>query len=259
MIAEERETSAGDDPLGGVSDEQWQRLSRATILFSHHSVGRNILSGVSDIAAERSALMLSIAQVEPGDEPDGPGLFHFSVGANGDPASKLEGFARMMSTGLGSRADLALCKLCYADIGPGVAADPVFEIYRSTLTRLRDRHPSTIFIHPTIPLKTAQGMRSRARGVARRLLGQPAQGDPNQARNRYNELIRSEYAADAPIFDIARLESTRADGSRSLDPRGPGQLYTMAPEWTSDGGHLDERGRRHVASAFLSLLARQAP
>jgi len=259
MAPQSLERSGSDDSLDSIRDEEWQRLDRSTIVFSHHSVGRNILAGVSAIAAQRAELTLPIVGIEPGDEPAGPGLFHVSTGENGDPASKLDGFAAVMATPLGARADIAICKLCYADIGPGVAADPVFEIYRTALAALADRHPKTSFVHPTIPLRTPPGVKSRAKGLVRGLLGRTVHPDPNRARNRYNERLRAEFADGGEIFDIAGLESTRADGSRVVDTRGPGPVHAMAAEWTDDGGHLSVRGQRHVASAFLALLARLAP
>jgi len=265
MVANELDTldtRGAHDPLealDSISQAQWERLSRATILFAHHSVGRNILAGVQRVVEERSGVQLALLPITPGQVRDGPGLFHFSAGANGDPAGKLAGFAEVMDSALGARADLALCKLCYADIGPGVEAEPVFAVYCEALQRLESRHPGTQFIHPTIPLRTPRGAKARLKNVAMRALGRPAHPDPNIARNRYNALLHEAYAGRAAIFDIALEESTRADASRSLDPRVSSPVYVMAPEWTDDGGHLGEAGQHRLGAVLVGLLARLSP
>jgi hypothetical protein len=57
------------------------------------------------------------------------------------------------------------------------------------------------------------------------------------------------------IIDIAKIESTYPDGTRcsfSIDGK---TYYSMAPEYTSDGGHLYEIGRKKVAEQLLIFLA----
>ena len=80
--------------------------------------------------------------------------------------------------------------------------------------------------------------------------------DVNAIRNRYSTLMLAAYSGRAPVFDLATLESTRPDGSRSFFTRGADTAYTLAEEYTSDGGHLNEAARRMVAEQLLIFLAR---
>ncbi len=58
-----------------------------------------------------------------------------------------------------------------------------------------------------------------------------------------------------PFFDIAKIESTFPDGTRSTFTKDGKTYYSMVPEYTHDGGHLNEMGRKKVAKQFLLLLA----
>jgi hypothetical protein len=57
------------------------------------------------------------------------------------------------------------------------------------------------------------------------------------------------------IIDIAKIESTYPDGSRCSFTMDGKTYYSMVPEYTSDGGHLNETGRKKVAEQFLILPA----
>ena len=57
------------------------------------------------------------------------------------------------------------------------------------------------------------------------------------------------------IFDLARYESSKADGSAEAVRYRGNSVPVLAKEWTYDGGHLNEVGRRRVAEAFLAQLA----
>ena len=76
----------------------------------------------------------------------------------------------------------------------------------------------------------------------------------NVRRNRFNDLLRAEYAGE-PLFDVARAESTRADGRRAGFTHDGTFVDAMRRELTSDGGHLNDEGRRVVAQEFARSLA----
>jgi lysophospholipase L1-like esterase len=80
----------------------------------------------------------------------------------------------------------------------------------------------------------------------------------NAKRNEFNALLGQEFGAIDPIFDLAQIESTRPDGSRAYFQRSTESVFTLAPEWTYDGGHLNAAGRRVVAERFLAFLAHVA-
>src|SRR5207253_1672047 len=112
-------------------------------------------------------------------------------------------------------------------------------------------------VHVTMPL-TALAPTPRpiafAKLVAKRVLGRPANDEHelNVRRNRFNTLLRDEYAGRDPIFDLARVESTDAQEGRSYFRQGADTVFTLAREYTDDGGHLNALGRRRAAVELLS-------
>jgi hypothetical protein len=86
-------------------------------------------------------------------------------------------------------------------------------------------------------------------------LGRVTLQDVNVKRNQFNNLMRQTYAGTDPIFDLAEVESTHGDLSRSYFTRGNEKIYTLAPEFTADSGHLNEVGRRVAAERLLFVLA----
>ncbi len=58
-----------------------------------------------------------------------------------------------------------------------------------------------------------------------------------------------------PIFDLARHESTRPDGTRETFAVGGRVAYALAPVYTDDGGHLNGVGRRVMASHMVRFAA----
>ena len=81
----------------------------------------------------------------------------------------------------------------------------------------------------------------------------PLTTDPSKTRNDFNNVLRQAYSGK-PIFDLAEVESTRADGSRSYTVMNGETIYTLAPEYTTDGGHLNEVGRQAAAKRLLITL-----
>ena len=64
-----------------------------------------------------------------------------------------------------------------------------------------------------------------------------------------------EYKEKEPIFDIATIESTYTDGTRSNFVKNGKIYYIMVPEYTYDHGHLNKVGRKRVAEQLLIFLA----
>ncbi len=79
--------------------------------------------------------------------------------------------------------------------------------------------------------------------------------DDNIARNDFNKLLFEEFIGKEPLFDIAGIESTGYDGKRSAFKKAGKSFYSLAPEYTQDGGHLNETGRKRVAEQLLIFLA----
>jgi hypothetical protein len=86
------------------------------------------------------------------------------------------------------------------------------------------------------------------------MLGKVTVRDLAVKRNQFNTLLTQTYAGVDPIFDLAQVESTHGDGSRSYFMRDNEKIHTLASEFTIDGGHLNELGRRTAAERFLLFL-----
>lgn len=230
----------------------WDRLAAKTIFFGHQSVGANIIDGIRDLMAADASPPIRIVQTTDPASVNGPALVEFLVGRNGEPGSKVTAFTGALDAGIGRAGGIALFKYCYVDVVPGTDVVGMFEEYRAAMHAARTRYPALTIVHVTLPLTTAEG---DVKALAKRVLRRPSNRDLNAQRGRYNELLLREYDGREPIFDLARIESTRPDGSRARLGRGAEMTYALASEYTTDGGHLNELGRRAAAAELLSLLA----
>lgn len=239
-----------------IPESVWVILSTKKLYFGHQSVGNNILDGVRKIMAENRRIKLNIV------ETDDPGKFdraiwaHSLIGENGDPASKLKAFKANIQKGIGNKADIVFFKFCFWDIRSHTDINKVFNDYKTTLDKMKKEFPHLKFIHFTVPLiEYPDGWVVRAR----RMLGMPVGFDEdNIKRNELNKLILENYSGKEPVVDIALLESTLPDGKRVFFLKGGRSYPYLASVYTSDGGHLNEEGRRRVAEQVLIVLARIA-
>lgn len=246
-----------DASLTSVSPDEWRRLASRRIFFGHQSVGAQLVQGIQAIISARPQLGLRVVETMHAADVAGPAIMHASLGANYDPASKNAAFLAALDEG-GATPDIAMYKFCYVDVTPATDPDTLFAQYVRTVERARAEHPELTIVHVTMPLTTAAPP-GRLKGAVRRLLGRGpiTEAENNVKRNRYNQLLRARYGAGrAPLFDLAKVESTRPDGSRSAFVNGTDSIYTLAPELSSDGGHLNEEGIRRAAEQLLVLLAR---
>jgi len=243
--------------LEGISDQQWKPVSDQKIYFGHQSVGFNIMDGITDIMAANEALDLIIKETSDLSNFDSPVFAHSRNGKNRDWQSKINGFRDKINDGLGGKADIAFFKLCYVDITSETDVAELFESYRQTMNELQKAHPDTVFLHTTAPLKTTK---TSWKTWIKKLIGKEHIWEyaDNIKRNEFNDLVRREYEATGRLFDIARIESTYADGARETFEKDGHTYASLVPSYTYDGGHLNETGRRMVAAHLLKLLAEQA-
>jgi hypothetical protein len=235
------------------SVQELQAATKKKVFFGHQSVGYDIVQGVEDVLKENPAFPFRVMESADPQVFAGPVLAHMAVGRNSDPASKINDFAEKIRGGIGDRADVAVLKLCYADIERGTDAARVFAMYKSAITALSTTYPKTRFLHVTTPLKaTSNGWKTQINN----LLGKPHPFiADNVRRDEYNQLLRKEYAGKEPFFDLAAIQATRADGTGSFDKAEGRSIPSLAVEYTRDSGHLNEVGRKYVARQFLRVLA----
>lgn len=242
--------------LDRAPGQSWKELAAKRIYFGHHSVGCNIIEGMTEILARRPQIKFPIVEAGAPGEIGSPGLTHSGVGMNRDPDSKIRGFEELLSSGggsVGERLDIAFFKFCYVDIGAETDVKGLFERYTQSVERLSRRFPNIAFAHVTAPLTAPL---SGLKWTIKRFLGEPAWGyRQNGNRERFNDLLRRQYGASGMVFDLARFESTRPDGSiESYRWRGQANP-SLARCYTSDEGHLAAFGRQIVAREMLAWFA----
>lgn len=245
---------------GGSADDEatlkreLQALSERRVFFGHQSVGFNILDGLRDLSA-RSGVPVRIADAVPGGVP--PATFgHAPVAANGDPLRKLRSFEQAFASGAARGADIALVKFCYVDFTDKTDVAALFAEYQATLGRLKAANPGTTFVHVTAPLTTVQ---KGPKALLKRIAGRSPWGAvENQRRAEWNDLVRKTFAAE-PVFDLARAEATRPDGTEERTDWQGRSSPALVADYTDDGGHLNAEGRMRAARELVSSLARVQP
>jgi hypothetical protein len=233
--------------------EDLDTLSGARVFFGHQSVGENIIEGLQDLARQhgRELPLLELSSVA--SDGSSRGLIHSPVGKNQQPVTKCVDFEHIVDETLAGRIDFALLKFCYIDIDRNSDVDVLFAEYQRAMVGLMARHPGMTFVPLTVPLRHSPS----GPGVwLRELLGRPNNNKlDNVKRNAFNRRLKAVYGEDK-VVDIAASESTYADGRREAFRHDGDTWFSLIGDYTSDGGHLNEIGRRWVARDFLRQLAR---
>jgi hypothetical protein len=242
--------------MNQLAEANLQKLSEKKIFFGHQSVGDNILDGLAKLMQHNKAIRLNIVKTSHSDMFTKPMFAHASVGSNGDANSKIAAFRDYIRNGIGKQADMAFFKFCFWDIRSKTDIQQVFNNYKTTLSELEKQYPSVTFVHFTIPLMSRTG---GIKGEIKKIFNMTDESDrDNMRRNELNNLILKEYGGREHVFDIAAFESTLPDGRRTFFSNDGQRYYYLAPEYTDDGGHLNDRGRKIVAEEFLIFLAKLA-
>lgn len=236
-----------------VPSSSWKRLSEKKIYFGHQSVGVNIIDGMKGILKGNSQFRLNIVETNNPASFESPLFAHSRIGRNRNPSSKIESFAKLMNEGIGNKADFAFFKFCYVDISYSTDLDKIFREYTSTMLNLSEKYPETKFIHITVPLISKE---TGIKPVLKRILRRPLRDyEENIRRTKYNEMLRKQYDGKEPLFDLAKIESTLTDGTRLSYKKDGKFIFALIPDYTHDGGHLNEYGRKIVAEQLLIYLA----
>ena len=236
-------TTSNNSHMIKLTDNEWIKLSEKRIFFGHHSVGKNIIDGITDLSKEYNMTTLIINQSINKSDFGHPVFAHSPIGKNGDPISKIDDFVRILDSGVADSVDIAFMKLCYVDIKLHTDIEEIFRHYQNSIRTLQKKYPHLKIIHLTVPLTTKP---KGIKGLARIILNR----DENKHRNKFNELVRNAYA-DVELVDIAKIESTfPANASNVYWFNTPG----LIPEYSSDGRHLNELGRSLVAYELLKKI-----
>jgi len=208
-----------------------QTLATKAIYFGHQSVGANIMEGVQAVIAATPGATL---RVQDTTSPSRGVFAHSGNGQNEDPKGKITAFVATIQNGAGSHVDIAFFKFCYVDFVGSTDVNSVFAEYQSKMAALKAAFPNVTFVHFTVPVS----------------VGPAADNIP---REKFSDLIRQAYAGREPLFDLAKIESTRPDGTTELvggvrAPRPGLHERRRAPE-----RHRPGRGRRALVTYLASL------
>ncbi len=239
-----------------VPASSWEKLRQAKIFFGHQSVGNNIIEGMKVLGQNNPQVKLRIVHVGEPPEIDGPGFYQTSIGKNDHPISKIDAFTDYMDGGIGNIADIAFFKFCFVDITANTDIEKLFSYYSRKREQLKEKYPKTTFVHFTVPLLRRN--KTSILDAVKKLIGKDDgffADSHNIARNHFNELLRKQYKNKEPLFDLAQIESTFPDGSRCTFSKDGKAYYSLVPEYTKDGGHLNKLGQKMVAEQFLIFLA----
>ena len=119
------------------------------------------------------------------------------------------------------------------------------------MEEINNQYPEVRLVHFTVPLRTLE---NGPKAIINRFLGRDLNLINNEVRQNFNELLVNEYDP-IEVFDIARIESTYPDGKRNFKQRNGKKVYSLIPEYSSDGGHLSNIGAKYLSSEFLIFLA----
>lgn len=243
-----------------VPQERWDNLAQKKIFFGHQSVGYNIITGIEQVLKEYPNIKLKIVKTTNADDINEPVFAHDWIGSNMDPESKTRAFAEVMQGGVGGKADIAFMKMCYVDVTANTNVQEVFQDYKQKMANMANQFPDKEFIHLTVPLtakpKGMKAVKQTGKNVIKKVIGKPVfDYKDNINRNKFNEMLKAEYAGKAPFFDLALLEAAGPDGEPSVFIKDGEQIMTLANEYTDDGGHLNAEGSRRIAEQLLIFLA----
>jgi hypothetical protein len=215
-------------------------------------VGADIVAGMKNLVSQAKEVDFFAQEIGKGDLPRRGFFAHGRVGKNESPKSKCEAFEAILREGLGKQIDIAFFKFCYLDIRARDNEKEILKLYKSTLDAMRLEYPGVRLIPVTAPLTISE------RGwkyYMKRMLGRETERANNIRRNRYNELLRETFKGEA-IFDLAALESKRPDGSDETFGSDQGKYFSLVPEYSSDGSHLNQYGSQRIAKELILLLGR---
>ncbi|MGH9148193.1 MAG: hypothetical protein ACRD1Q_15895 [Vicinamibacterales bacterium] len=228
-------------------------LQSLRVYFAHQSVGSNILDGLASLAREAGIAL----RVDPPDQhTNAPGIWQGMAGRNGHPESKIQYFTDAMASLEARLPQVALMKFCYVDFTPSTNSETLFKGYQDAMTSWQRRYATVRFVPVTVPLTTRP---SSLKDSVKRLMGRTVRKDEANARRAvFNQRLRETYRG-RPLFDLARIESTRPDGSlESFKGRDGTPAGALFPGYTTDGGHLNELGRQLAATEFARVVSSAA-
>jgi len=243
-------------PPSHISESTKQALnivSKSRILFAHHSVGDNIIDGLRTIAKENN-ISLKITDINDKSLSNENAFVSMTPGTNKDPKSKIDSFVSQIKELDNSFIpQIAFMKFCYVDFNPATDVGELFQYYKESIGTLKIEKPNIRIIHVTSPLKPRpKSLKDRLK----RVLGRQVWEDSaNIKRNQFNALLTQTFKQEI-IFDLAKIESTRPDGTRATFSENNKTYYNLVDNYTDGSGHLNHVGSKKVAAEMIEILSK---
>jgi len=231
------------DGVAALPQSTMNAIGQQRWLFTHASVGGNMIDGMNDLRAADSNRFRLL--------PTALGYNSVGLRANNPPVPTVAGRIYDCSRGNpgwedkftifdnsvrisgwhDTVVDAVMDKLCYIDQTADAGQ------YLTRMAALETSYPNTVFVYTTMPLTTDED-------------------DDNTLRNQYNAAVRSYCLAhDRLLFDIADIEAFDAGGTQYTFIRGGQTCQKLYTGYTSDGGHLNTAGRQRVAKGWYAVAA----
>jgi len=234
--------------------EDLATVRQGRILFSHHSVGANIISGMKRLDTDiGGAGHLRLANLEAAISSKGPMLIDFTGGKNQEPKTKIDAFAATIRDNSNLKPDLAFMKFCYVDFNPQTDVDELFRYYSRTILTLKHEHPEIQFAHVTVPLTTTP---TDLKHRIFRFIGKEVWEDmANVKRTEFSRRIKETFGSD-PVFELAQVEATAPDGSLSTFSQNGQSYISLYSGYAEDDGHLNIVGQKIAGEAAIRFMAK---
>ena len=220
------------------------KLKNRTVFFAHMSVGTDLMDGIRNLKTG-----IQVEQLYPDHTQrlaaigSQTAFYELAMDSNVvgvDPHAKIREFVRLMN-GISSadRLDIAFVKLGYPNFNRSSNVNDIFEHYRLAIQELEDTFRTVTFVHATSPLY-------------KEITDDPFYNDDNTQIEMFNKNLRDAYPGQ--VFDLAKLESIRCDGSMATLKEDK-TVRALADDWARDTGHLNEGGRKRFGGALIAFLA----
>jgi hypothetical protein len=231
------------------------KIAKKKIYFGHQSVGYNIIDGIIALKARYNLKDLLIQETNNPSIIKKPMFAHSPNGENMKPETKINNFKETITNGMGKTVDMAFFKFCYVDITASTEINALFVTYKKTMDDLIKSHPNVKFIHITVPVTAENnGIIQSLKSLIKKIIGRSTGSEDNIKRMEFNRKLISAYGNN--VFDLARFESTKQDRKTITSDSGGTPHYSLLPEYTFDGGHLNPEGAQFVAYNFIRFLAK---
>jgi hypothetical protein len=255
--------------LDRIGETCWADLRTKRVYFAHEVLGAEIATGIETVLARKPELGLTVISyrreerearqrerqrdrqgVRQATSIDRPGIFQSGIGHNGEPEDKIDAFQEFLLSPEGSTIDVAVLKLSCSDIGRSTDVVRVLDRYTQAVDAIRAARPNLLVVHCTAPLREPD---HGAKLAIKKMVGTGPDA-ANANRGRYNELLRKHFAGEL-IFDVARVQSRRLDGTEETVIVRNERWPALASEFGSGGHELTDAGRIVLGREFLLTLS----